>query len=90
MRKLTQNEVIELRACKEMDDGRMEFFKRARKFYEDDPEAVARVNEMEDIYTSVQEIPFMNGSAYGAYMKSMEMYYQKMDDLLKDMGYTSK
>ena len=39
MRKLTKNEIIELRACKDMDDGRMEFFKRARKFYEDDPDA---------------------------------------------------
>ena len=89
MRKLTHNEVIELRACKEMDNGRMEFFDRAERMYQDDPAAMKRLKELRDMYLSVQDIPFENGSAYGAYMKSMEMYFNYMDELLADMGYTA-
>ena len=89
MRKLTHNEVIELRSCKEMEDGRMEFFKRAERMYEDEPETVKRLEELREMYLSIQEIPFMNGSAYGAYMKSMEMYFNYMDVMLADMGYTA-
>ena len=89
MRKLTHNEVVELRACKEMEDGRMEFFRRAERMYADDEAAVKRLEELKDMYLSVQEIPFLNGGAYGAYMKSMEMYYNYMDEMLADMGYTA-
>lgn len=89
MRKLTRNEVIELRACKEMENGRMEFFNRAVRFYEDDPETVKRLQELKEMYISVADIPFENTGAYGAYMKSMEMYYDYMDKMLADMGYTA-
>ena len=89
MRKLTHNEVIELRACKEMENGRLEFFNRAERMYADEPDTIKRLEELKDMYLSVQEIPFMNGSAYGAYMKSMEMYYNYMDQMLADMGYTA-
>ena len=89
MRKLTHNELVELRSCKDMENGRMEFFTRAERMYADDPEAVKRLEELREMYLSIQEIPFMNGFAYGAYMKSMEMYYNHMDEMLADMGYTS-
>ena len=89
MRKLTHNEVVELRACKEMENGRLEFFNRAERMYADEPDTIKRLEELKDMYLSVQEIPFMNGSAYGAYMKSMEMYYNYMDQMLADMGYTA-
>ena len=90
MRKLTRNEVIELRSCKTMDNGRMEFFDRAIRFYADDPETVERLKDLKDLYLSIQDIPLMNGSAYGTYMKSMEMYFDRMDQMLNDMGYTKK
>ena len=89
MRKLTHNEVVELRACKEMENGRLEFFNRAERMYADEPDTIKRLEELKGMYLSVQEIPFMNGSAYGAYMKSMEMYYNYMDQMLADMGYTA-
>ena len=89
MRKLTHNEVIELRACKVMEDGRMEFFRRAERMYADETDTVKRLEELREMYLSIQEIPFMNSSAYGAYMKSMEMYYNYMDEMLADMGYTA-
>ena len=89
MRKLTHNEVVELRACKEMENGRLEFFNRAERMYADEPNTIKRLEELKGMYLSVQEIPFMNGSAYGAYMKSMEMYYNYMDQMLADMGYTA-
>ena len=89
MRKLTHNEVIELRACKQMDNGRMEFFDRAERFYADDPETVKRLEELRDMWKSVEAIPELNNAAYGAYMKSMEMYFQHMDVMLAEMGYTA-
>ncbi len=88
MRKLTHNEVVELRSCKNMENGRMEFFNRAERMYADDPDTVKRLEELREMYLSVQEIPFLNGGAYGAYMKSMEMYYNYMDEILAEMGYT--
>ena len=89
MRKLTHNEVVELRSCKYMEDGRNEFFVRAIRMYAEDPEAVAKLEELRTLYYDVQEIPFMNSGAYGAYMKSMEMYYSRMDEMLAEMGYTA-
>ena len=90
MRKLTRNEVLELRACKGMDNGHLEFFERAERFYADDPEALERLEKMRHLYMEVEDIPFEDIGAYGAYMKSTEMYYQYMDSLLSEMGYTSK
>ena len=88
MRKLTRNEVIELRSCKEMENGALEFFDRAIRMYGDDPETEKRLKDLKDMYLSVQDIPLMNGSAYNAYIKSMGMYYEYMDQMLADMGYT--
>lgn len=88
MRKLTHNEVVELRSCKHMDNGKLEFFNRAIRMYEDDPEAVEKLEELRKLYFDIQEIPFINNSAYGAYMKSMEMYFSQMDVILAEMGYT--
>ena len=51
---------------------------------------VKRLEELREMYLSVQEIPFLNGGAYGAYMKSIEMYYSYMDEMLADMGYTAQ
>ena len=90
MRKLSHNEVIELRSCKEMDNGRIEFFTRAMRMYADDPEALKKLEDLKSLYLSVEEIPFMDIEAYGAYMKSMEMYYNRMDEMLAEMGYTAQ
>ncbi len=89
MRKLTRNEVIELRSCKQMDNGRMEFFARAIRFYQDDPETVKRLEELRELRKELTDIPFENVGAYGAYMKTQEMYYDYMDKILSEMGYTA-
>ena len=89
MRKLSHNEILELRACKNMDNGRSEFFVRCKDFYKDDAEATERISKLEDLYENVSEIPSTNTSAYGAYMKSLEMYYKQMDEFLAEVGYTA-
>ncbi len=90
MRKLTRNEVLELRACKGMENGRMEFFDRAEKFYADDQDALDRLDILRELRKEIDAIPDSNTGAYGAYMKTTEMYYSYMDDMLKDMGYTAE
>ena len=50
---------------------------------------VKRLEDLRDMWKSVEAIPELNNAAYGAYMKSMEMYFQHMDVILEEMGYTA-
>ena len=93
MRKLTKNELIELRACKEMDNAQMEFFQRAKRMYQDDPDAVAKLDELEKMYQEVEDLfnaEDPNSKASQAYDQARNMYYGKADSLLEEMGYTPK
>lgn len=93
MRKLTKNELIELRACKEMDNAQIEFFTRAKRMYSDDPEAVAKIQKIEDLYNEVESMfdpDEPNSKASQAYTQSRIMYFGYVDELLREMGYTPK
>lgn len=93
MRKLTKNELIELRACKQMDNGQQEFFTRAKRMYADEADALARITEVEDMF---HEVDAMDASSdgdsktYQAYNQAQLLYFQKVDELLKEIGYTPK
>ena len=89
MRKLSYNEVVELRACKGMENGHLEFFDRVARFYEGDEDTLHRIEKLRKLYQEVETIPSFDIGAYGAYMKTMEMYYGYMDRFLADIGYTA-
>ncbi|MBQ7174628.1 MAG: hypothetical protein IJR62_04115 [Lachnospiraceae bacterium] len=90
MRKLTKNEVIELRACKDMDHAREEFFARAARMYADDPEAVARIEKMETMMHDIREMANEQEGSVRSLEMSRNMYFDYVDQLLEDMGYSAK
>ena len=93
MRKLTKNELIELRACKEIDNGEQEFYTRAKRMYEGDEEALALIQKAEDLLHEVRSMdPYAYGDSKGfqAYSQAQVLYLQHVDGLLKEMGYTPK
>ena len=93
MRKLTKNELIELRACKQMDNGQQEFFTRAKRMYANEEDALARITEVEDMFHEIDamdESTEGDAKAYEAYDQAQLLYYQKVDELLKEIGYTPK
>ena len=95
MRKLTKNELIELRACKQMDNGQQEFFDRAKRMYAGDEEALKQIIETEDLFhemVAMDETAATDGDSKTnqAYNQANLLYIQKVDALLKDIGYTPK
>lgn len=90
MRKLTKNEVIELRACKDMDNGQIEFFDRAARMYQDDPEAVDKIQKLKKMRLDIKEMADKDMSSVRSWEMSLNMYYEYVDTLLEEMGYTGK
>ena len=90
MRKLTKNEVVELRACKDMDHGREEFFTRAARMYADDPEAVEKINKLRSMLEDVRTMANEQEGSVRSLEMSQRMYFEYVDELLKEMGYTGK
>ena len=93
MRKLTKNELIELRACKQMDNGHQEFFDRAKRMYAGEEDALAEIKETEDLFHEViaMDPSADSGSkAYEAYNEAHLLLQQKVKVLLEEIGYTPK
>ena len=90
MRKLTKNEVIELRACKDMDNGREEFFQRAARMYADDPETVEKIKKMQGLLKDVREMQDEQDGSVRSLELARNMYFDYVDKLLDEMGYTAK
>ncbi|MBQ9420434.1 MAG: hypothetical protein IJU30_01575 [Lachnospiraceae bacterium] len=90
MRKLTKNELIELRACKDMDNSRIEFFDRAARMYADDPEAVKKIQDLKKMYLDVKDMEDQDMGSVRAMEMSQNMYFDHVDALLNEMGYTAK
>ena len=90
MRKLTKNEVVELRACKDMDHGREEFFTRAARMYADDPEAVEKINKLRSMLEDVRTMANEQEGSVRSLEMSQRMYFEYVDELLNEMGYTGK
>ena len=87
MRQLTHNQIVELQACKRMDNPQMEFFSRIEKMMDGDEEALAEIKKLLDQYLSINEILKSNPAAFGAEQKSKANYYQAMDEFLAKVGY---
>ena len=93
MRKLTKNELIELRACKEMDNAQEEFFTRAKRMYAGDTEALAKISETENLFREVSALDNTNdgdSKTYQGYNQANLTFLEKVDSLLQDMGYVPK
>lgn len=88
MRKLTDAEVQELRDCKGTRNGQALFFEKAKRMYANDPETLVRLNELNALRQSVDDILAANPFAFGASEKTRHAYYEKMDAFLSDIGYT--
>ncbi len=73
MRQLTHNQIVELQACKRMDNPQME--------------ALTEIKKLLDQYLSINEILKSNPAAFGAEQKSKANYYQAMDEFLAKVGY---
>lgn len=82
MRKLTIEENNELRACKGVKGGKEKFFDILTEIYKDDTELMVDINKCKTIF---HDLSFLE--SYPAMMKSEEMYYNYMDDLLNKIGY---
>ena len=87
MRQLTHNQIVELQACKRMDNPQMEFFSRIEKMMDGDEEALTEIKKLLDQYLSINEILNSNPAAFGAEQKSKAIYYQAMDEFLAKVGY---
>ncbi len=87
MRQLTHNEIVELQACKYMDNPQMEFFSRIERMMEGDEEALAEIKKLLDQYLSINEILKNNPAAFGSEQKSRAIYYEAMDEFLAKVGY---
>ncbi|MDD6283666.1 MAG: hypothetical protein PUA70_09695 [Oribacterium sp.] len=91
MRKLTHNEIIELRACKYMDNPRQELYTRLERFYADDPEALKEFKELQELAKEVEFLPNTddtNSKVSQAYSQSNHVYFERMRDMLLSLGYT--
>lgn len=82
MRKLSKSEVDELRSFKGVKGGRELFFDKIEQIYSDDKDILIDIHKCRSMHDSLEFI-----ESYPAFMKSQEMFYNYMDDLLKKIGY---
>ena len=91
MRKLTKNELVELRACKDMDNPQYEFFTRAKRMYDGDEEAIGKLNKVKDLFIEVEEMAAsQDGGSKSAqgYAEAQALCRSYANELLKEMGFT--
>ena len=86
MRKLTEQEVLELRAFKTMENGDELFWDRLAEIYSDDIEALDRIHFEKRYLYSVKCIPL----AYQSYGKSLAAYLETVDEFNAQIGYTDE
>lgn len=82
MRKLTAEENNKLRSCKGLKGGKETFFDILTEIYKDDTELMEEITKCRTIFN---DLSFLE--SYPAMMKSEEMYYNYMDNLLHKIGY---
>lgn len=87
MKKLSTNEINELKSYKGLRGGKEIFLEKLESLYTDskdieDKEILKEIKQCRSIFDSLYFI-----ESYPAYMKSQEMYYTYMDKLLKKIGY---
>lgn len=83
MRKLKKEEIEVLKNFKGMKDGPYKFFDELEKIYKDDSETMKKIKELRDMRSVIEsEI-----DSWPAYSKSIQMYYDYMDEFLKEIEY---
>lgn len=83
MRKLTENEIVQLQSCKGIKDGNLKFFDVLEDIYKDDDEAIKEIMKHKEILLSLDDLK----QYPGVYPKTKNMYYDFMDDFLHKIGY---
>lgn len=83
MRKLTENEIVQLQSCKGIKDGNLKFFDVLEDIYKDDDEAMKEIMKHKEILLSLDDLK----QYPGVYPKTKNMYYDFMDDFLHKIGY---
>lgn len=84
MRKLTEEEVLELRKCKHILNGDMIFWEKMAGFYKDDPEALERIDFEKKYLQCLNAIPY----SYNAHWKTQKTYFATVDEFNALAGYT--
>ncbi|MCR4669044.1 MAG: hypothetical protein K5774_06740 [Clostridia bacterium] len=86
MRKLTEEEVLELRTYKTKENGDELYWDRLAEIYADDIEALDKIHFEKRYLYSVKCIPL----AYQSYGKTLEAYLETVDEFNKEIGYTDE
>ena len=84
MRKLTEEEVKELRTYKTKDNGEELYWDRLAEIYSDDIEALDRIHFEKRYLYSLKCIPV----SYQSYGKTLKAYLASVDEFNKEIGYT--
>ncbi|HAT02307.1 MAG TPA: hypothetical protein DCS54_03385 [Oribacterium sp.] len=92
MRNLTHDEIVELRACKDMLDPRKQLYARLKRFFADDSQALAEIEKLENLAKEVEALPegqdITNSKSSQAHSQSSHMYFKALQSFLEGIGYT--
>ena len=56
MRRLTENEIIQLQSCKGVKDGNFKFFDVLREIYFNDEETLEKINHLYEMLDSLDDL----------------------------------
>lgn len=84
VRKLTENEVRELRECKCKPNGDKLFWDKIAEFYKNDPKVLKRIEFEKQYLLSVEAIPY----EFASHWKTEKEYLKTVDDFYEMVGYT--
>ena len=83
MKKLNKEEILTLQNFKNKENGPYKFFDELEKIYSGDLETIKKIKELKDMRKVVE----LEIDSWPAYSKSIQMYYNYMDEFLKEIGY---
>lgn len=84
MRKLTENEIKDLRQYKNKPDGDMLYWEHLDKIYKDDKDALSKIQFLKQYLLGVKSIPF----GYASRDKTERTYMDAVDAFNAEIGYT--
>lgn len=82
-RKLTKEQVQELRECKGKAGGDMLFWEKMERFYADCPEVMERIEFEKNYLLSLDAIPY----TYPCYWKTQKTYLATVEEFCESVGY---
>lgn len=84
MRKLTEEEVNELRAFKYEENGDELYWNKLAEIYSDDQDALEKIHFMKNYLLSVRAIPL----TFQSHDKTVRTYLESVDAFNSEIGYT--